>query len=141
MSWLAPIALLLALSGKALAATPERHEFDGTELNERWVIDDQYCPSTAHECVQVSPGQTACVGEVLGSCGQPGFVRCEDAFTMIWCGDNGFRAVVLQRGICAAGARWSSMATAKNGRRASPTRWRNSIGEEASRPTSRRLRP
>lgn len=78
---------------------------EGPFCVERWVIDDQYCASTAHNCVQLGPGETTCVGEIIGTCSTQGFVRCEDAFTMIYCGDDGFGALVLQRGVCAAGAR------------------------------------
>ena len=79
--------------------------WEGPFCVQRWVISDVYCPSSAHECVQVAPGEIACVGEIIGACSTPGFVRCEDSLTMVSCREDGFGTLTLQRGPCAVGAR------------------------------------
>ena len=94
------------------ACGPEAGQYQSCQLvdcngscSSHWTIDVRYCPTAASNCKQLAHGQVVCLGDVLGTCLQPGFLRCEDVMTELACVSDGDGGLVLTRGACAAGAR------------------------------------
>ena len=67
---------------------------------DRYVIRELDCPAETPLCVQVARGVARCVAEDVGPCPVAGFVACEDAVTVLRCGDDGR----LRRGACGLGS-------------------------------------
>lgn len=72
--------------------------------SEGWFIRESPCPTHLPQCVQISPTDVSCVGEVIGTCSKAGVAGCEDAFTQLTCGDDGTGTLRLMRGPCGPGA-------------------------------------
>lgn len=78
---------------------------EGPFCDERFVIRETYCPLVAPTCRQSAPGVVVCLGENIGSCAQEGFVRCDDAVTIIRCTPDERGQLFLSRGACDVGER------------------------------------
>jgi hypothetical protein len=78
---------------------------EGPVCNERYTIRTGYCPSFAPICKSSGPGEIVCLGENVGSCTAPGFVRCDDVTTVVLCAPDEAGQLFLSRGACAVGAR------------------------------------
>jgi hypothetical protein len=80
---------------------------EGPFCNERYVIREDSCPLVAPTCRQSAPGQVVCLGENIGPCTQEGFVRCDDAVTIVTCMLDERGQLFLSRGACDVGQRCS----------------------------------
>ena len=78
---------------------------DGLFGGYHWSVREDACPTSAPTCVESEPGIVACIGEIVGTCSARGFVACADPFTELFCRDDGYGGLALQRGPCAPGAR------------------------------------
>jgi hypothetical protein len=75
----------------------------GIPCEEHTILGEHTCPSQRPRCVDVvtaDPPDVVCLGEVLESCEQQGFVDCEDDRTEISCVPDEHGALVLTRGTC-----------------------------------------